>query len=136
MATAALLNWEQSGPGSPNRNVLGRGAGPLRRCRRRRTRCHRGPSSWCGRSGRAWSEARRCVRQNSLAGPVGKSLFVLGSGGATCPPAHLPEARPGTHLDEVGRKLGMPVAVVEGQRGREAGHGDAQLHPGAHSAAP
>lgn len=41
-----------------------------------------------------------------------------------------------SHLEEVGRQLFVPVAVVEGQSCGEAGHGDAVLDSGAHRFSP
>lgn len=41
-----------------------------------------------------------------------------------------------SHLEEVGRQHAVPVAVVEGQRSGEAGHGDAVLDACAHRVPP
>lgn len=50
--------------------------------------------------------------------------------GAICRPLGSP------HLEEVGRQHAVPVAVVEGQRGGKAGHGDAVLDARAHRFPP
>lgn len=48
-----------------------------------------------------------------------------------------PYVAPGRpHLEEVGRQHAVPVAVVEGERGGEAGHGDAVLDARAHRFPP
>lgn len=48
-----------------------------------------------------------------------------------------PYVAPGSpHLEEVGRQHAVPVAVVEGERGGEAGHGDAVLDARAHRFPP